>query len=54
MVVVIIVSCIPALIRCCTKHFLCITGSENPHNPRGGITITPTLQMRKPGVRESK
>ena len=33
MVVVIIVSCIPALIRCCTKHFLCITGSENPHNP---------------------
>ena len=31
--VMIIISCIPAQTRCCTKHFLCITGSQNPHNP---------------------
>lgn len=29
-----------------------LTESSQPH--RAGITITPILQMRKPGVRESK
>ena len=32
-VVMIIISCIPAPTCCCTKHFLCIKGSENPHKP---------------------
>lgn len=28
-----IISCIPAHTRCCTKHFLCIMFSQNPHSP---------------------
>lgn len=31
--VTIIISCIPAHTWCCTKHFLCIIISQNPHNP---------------------
>lgn len=38
--VTMIISCIPAHAGCCSKHLLCVTVTQNSHNP-----MKPTLLL---------